>query len=91
MNMSFEDAVPLMESLPEFQALEDEGRRAAFLKFIKRQKVSWGAVLFFLLFFFRFLEGFALDGDVFSSTSSSSLRSTLLCSFWVFFGSDVCN
>ena len=52
MNMSFEDAVPLMESLPEFQALEDEGRRAAFLKFIKRQKVSWGAVPFFLFFFF---------------------------------------
>ena len=52
MNMSFEDAVPLMESLPEFQALEDEGRRAAFLKFIKRQKVSWGAVPCFLFFFF---------------------------------------
>ena len=38
-NMSYEDAVPLMESLPEYIALEDEGRRLAFDKFIKRQKV----------------------------------------------------
>ena len=51
-NMSFEDAVPLMESLPEFQALEDEGRRVAFLKFIKRQKVSW---VRFPAFFFLIL------------------------------------
>lgn len=29
-----------MENLPEYAALEDEGRRAAFSKFIKRQKVS---------------------------------------------------
>ena len=85
MNMSFEDAVPLMESLPEFQALEDEGRRVAFLKFIKRQKVSWGGSIFF---FFGFLGGFAVDGDFFLP---SSLRSTLLCSFWMFFGSDVGN
>ena len=32
--------VPLIENLPEFKALEDEGRRAAFAKFVKRQKVS---------------------------------------------------
>lgn len=30
----------MMEALPEFQALEDEGRRAAFVKYIKRQKVG---------------------------------------------------
>jgi heme oxygenase len=30
----------LIENLPEFKALEDEeGRRAAFAKFVKRQKV----------------------------------------------------
>lgn len=28
-----------MEHLPEYKALEDEGRRVAFTKFIKRQKV----------------------------------------------------
>jgi pre-mRNA-processing factor 40 len=28
-----------MEHLSEFKALEDEGRRAAFAKFVKRQKV----------------------------------------------------
>ena len=39
-NMSYEDAVKLMEHLPEYKALEEEGRRAAFSKFIKRQKVS---------------------------------------------------
>jgi pre-mRNA-processing factor 40 len=31
-------ATPAMEHLPEFQALGDEGRRAAFSKFVKRQK-----------------------------------------------------
>ena len=40
-SMSYEDAVPLMEQLPEYKALEDEGRRAAFSKFIKRQKVIY--------------------------------------------------
>lgn len=36
-------AVPLMQELPEFKALEDEeGRRVAFTKFVKRQKV-WSA------------------------------------------------
>lgn len=30
----------MIEELPEFKALEDEGRRAAFAKFVKRQKVS---------------------------------------------------
>lgn len=39
-NMKYEDAVPLIENLTEYKALEDEeGRRAAFSKFIKRQKV----------------------------------------------------
>ena len=28
-----------MEDLQEFKALEDEGRRAAFAKFVKKQKV----------------------------------------------------
>ncbi|KAI5118008.1 hypothetical protein M0805_008107 [Coniferiporia weirii] len=37
-NMTYEEAVPLMEQLPEYKALEDEARRAAFSKFIKRQK-----------------------------------------------------
>ncbi len=32
-------AVPLMEDLAEFKSLEDEGRRTAFSKFVKRQKV----------------------------------------------------
>lgn len=32
--------MPLIQDLPEFKALEDEGRRAAFAKFVKRQKVS---------------------------------------------------
>jgi pre-mRNA-processing factor 40 len=31
--------MPAMEHLPEFKALEDEGRRSAFAKYIKRQKV----------------------------------------------------
>jgi pre-mRNA-processing factor 40 len=39
-NGSFEDAVPAMEKLPEWQALDDDGRRAAFNKFVKRQKAS---------------------------------------------------
>ncbi|KAI0788845.1 hypothetical protein C8Q75DRAFT_768185 [Abortiporus biennis] len=39
LNLTFEDAIPLMESLPEYKAIEDEeGRRAAFAKFVKRQK-----------------------------------------------------
>jgi len=34
-------AVPLIQDLPEYKALEDEeGRRAAFAKFVKRQKVA---------------------------------------------------
>ncbi|KAH8093749.1 hypothetical protein BXZ70DRAFT_949059 [Cristinia sonorae] len=38
-NLSYEDAVPLMQDLPEFKALDDEeGRRAAFTKYVKRQK-----------------------------------------------------
>ena len=37
---TYEDAVPAMEGLPEYKALDDEGRRAAFAKFIKRQKVT---------------------------------------------------
>ena len=32
--------VPMIENLPEYKALEDEdGRRAAFSKYVKRQKV----------------------------------------------------
>ncbi|KAJ3556676.1 hypothetical protein NM688_g1891 [Phlebia brevispora] len=39
-SLSYEEAVPLIQELPEFKALEDdEGRRAAFAKFVKRQKV----------------------------------------------------
>jgi len=38
-NLSYEDAVPFLQDLAEFKALEDEGRRAAFAKFVKRQKV----------------------------------------------------
>ncbi|ETW78861.1 hypothetical protein HETIRDRAFT_435469 [Heterobasidion irregulare TC 32-1] len=37
-NMSYEEAVPLIDGLPEYKVLDDEGRRAAFAKFIKRQK-----------------------------------------------------
>ncbi|OCH93687.1 hypothetical protein OBBRIDRAFT_811000 [Obba rivulosa] len=38
-NLSFEEAVPLIQDLPEYKALEDEeGRKAAFAKFVKRQK-----------------------------------------------------
>ncbi|KAF7770901.1 hypothetical protein Agabi119p4_6875 [Agaricus bisporus var. burnettii] len=37
--LSYEEAVPLIAHLPEYKALEDEeGRRAAFAKFVKRQK-----------------------------------------------------
>ena len=33
--------MPFIEHLPEFKAVEDEeGRRAAFTKFVKRQKVK---------------------------------------------------
>ena len=38
--IDFDQAVPLIQSLPEYQAIDDEeGRRAAFAKFVKRQKV----------------------------------------------------
>ncbi|KLO11520.1 hypothetical protein SCHPADRAFT_905943 [Schizopora paradoxa] len=37
-NLSYEEAVPLMEELTEYKSLEDESRRAAFAKFVKRQK-----------------------------------------------------
>ncbi|KAJ7637625.1 pre-mRNA-processing protein prp40 [Mycena polygramma] len=37
--VDYEAAVPLMEELPEFKALEDEeGRKAAWSKYVKRQK-----------------------------------------------------
>ncbi|KAI0343200.1 hypothetical protein BDW22DRAFT_1484047 [Trametopsis cervina] len=37
--LSFEEAVPLMQDLPEYKAIDDEeGRRAAFTKYVKRQK-----------------------------------------------------
>ncbi|KAF7977604.1 hypothetical protein HWV62_3214 [Athelia sp. TMB] len=39
LNLSFEEAMPLIENLPEYKAVaDDEGRRAAFSKFVKRQK-----------------------------------------------------
>ncbi|KAI8985558.1 hypothetical protein BD414DRAFT_578408 [Trametes punicea] len=38
-NLSYEEALPYMQDLPEYKAIEDdEGRRAAFAKFVKRQK-----------------------------------------------------
>jgi pre-mRNA-processing factor 40 len=38
-NMTYEAAVPLIENLPEYKAIDDEeSRRAAFSKFVKRQK-----------------------------------------------------
>ncbi|THG94455.1 hypothetical protein EW026_g7029 [Hermanssonia centrifuga] len=38
-NLTYEEAMPLIQELPEYKALEDEdGRRAAFTKFVKRQK-----------------------------------------------------
>ncbi|KAG9223804.1 hypothetical protein CCMSSC00406_0004855 [Pleurotus cornucopiae] len=37
--MSYEEVVPLIENLPEYKAIDDEeSRRAAFAKFVKRQK-----------------------------------------------------
>ncbi|KZT65748.1 hypothetical protein DAEQUDRAFT_768584 [Daedalea quercina L-15889] len=39
LNLSYEEAIPLIQNLPEFKALEDEeGRRTAYSKFVKRQK-----------------------------------------------------
>ncbi|KAK7056267.1 U1 snRNP protein [Paramarasmius palmivorus] len=39
LSLSYEAAVPLMEHLPEYKAIEDEeARRNAFAKFVKRQK-----------------------------------------------------
>ncbi|CCL99684.1 uncharacterized protein FIBRA_01705 [Fibroporia radiculosa] len=39
LNMSYEDAVPIIQDLPEYKAIEDEeSKRAAFAKFVKRQK-----------------------------------------------------
>ncbi|EMD38842.1 hypothetical protein CERSUDRAFT_112571 [Gelatoporia subvermispora B] len=39
LNMSYEEALPLIQDLPEYKALEDEeSRRTAFAKFVKRQK-----------------------------------------------------
>ncbi|KAF9820645.1 hypothetical protein IEO21_01348 [Rhodonia placenta] len=41
LSMSYEEAVPLMQDLPEYKAIEDEeGRKAAFSKYIKRQRAS---------------------------------------------------
>ncbi|KJA28179.1 hypothetical protein HYPSUDRAFT_34557 [Hypholoma sublateritium FD-334 SS-4] len=38
-SLRYEEAIPLIEHLPEYKALEDEeGRRAAFSKYVKRQK-----------------------------------------------------
>ncbi|TFY77162.1 hypothetical protein EWM64_g6845, partial [Hericium alpestre] len=38
-NATYEEVpVPLIESLPEYKALDDEGRRVAFAKYIRRQK-----------------------------------------------------
>ncbi|KAE9399919.1 hypothetical protein BT96DRAFT_957117 [Gymnopus androsaceus JB14] len=39
LSLSYEEAVPLIEHLPEFQAIDDEeNKRTAFTKFVKRQK-----------------------------------------------------
>ncbi|KIJ55313.1 hypothetical protein M422DRAFT_199451 [Sphaerobolus stellatus SS14] len=39
LTMTYEEAAPLIQDLPEYKALEDEeDRKAAFAKFIKRQK-----------------------------------------------------
>lgn len=39
-------AVPYMQELPEYKAIEDdEGRQAAFAKFIKRQKAGLNTFL----------------------------------------------
>ncbi|KAF9801179.1 hypothetical protein IEO21_10188 [Rhodonia placenta] len=41
LRMSYEEADPLMQDLPEYKAIEDEeGRKAAFSKYIKRQRAS---------------------------------------------------
>jgi len=38
-NMSYDEIIPLIEHLPEYKAVvEEDGRRAAFAKFVKRQK-----------------------------------------------------
>ncbi|RDB23443.1 Pre-mRNA-processing protein prp40 [Hypsizygus marmoreus] len=38
-SLPYEEVVPLIEHLPEYKAVEDEeGRRAAFAKYVKRQK-----------------------------------------------------
>ncbi|KAI0367020.1 hypothetical protein BV20DRAFT_1123833 [Pilatotrama ljubarskyi] len=38
-NLSYEEALPYMQELPEYKAIEDdESRRTAFAKFVKRQK-----------------------------------------------------
>ncbi|KAI0065611.1 hypothetical protein BV25DRAFT_1913625 [Artomyces pyxidatus] len=37
-NLAYEEIVPVIENLPEYKALDDEGRRTAFSKFVKRQK-----------------------------------------------------
>ncbi|TFK74967.1 hypothetical protein BDN72DRAFT_886082 [Pluteus cervinus] len=39
LSLTYEAAIPLIENLPEYKAIEDEeNRRAAFSKFVKRQK-----------------------------------------------------
>lgn len=38
LDSSYDDTVPLIEHLPEFKVLDDDGRRAAFAKFVRRQK-----------------------------------------------------
>ncbi|KAF9006017.1 hypothetical protein BDQ17DRAFT_1352580 [Cyathus striatus] len=37
-SLPYEEVVPLIEHLPEYKAVDEEGRRAAFDKFVKRQK-----------------------------------------------------
>lgn len=40
--VEYDAAVPLIEDLPEYKALEDEeGRKAAWSKYVKRQKVCF--------------------------------------------------
>ena len=42
LDMSYDDALPLIRDLPEFKDVQDEeDRKAAYEKFIKRQKVSF--------------------------------------------------
>ncbi|KAL9713446.1 U1 snRNP protein [Leucoagaricus gongylophorus] len=36
--LSYDQVVPLIQDLPEYKVLDDEGRRAAFTKYVKRQK-----------------------------------------------------